>query len=154
MSSETAKEAVLLERYKYILDQKKNLNERTFKIASVYQVLVLAIVTGQFSIVSDERSGRLDQQIAIDASWGLFILLAIVTFILFALIIGGILAWLGYRKDEIDIEMLVRGVSRNEPKLRDIFKWYETYILLAGMIGLGFYSYAIIWKIIPTILMK
>ena len=70
---------------------------------------------------------------------------------MYALIIGGVLAWLGYRKDENDIELIVVGVSRGHPRLRDAYKWYESYILLAGALAMGGYTWAVLRIVIPAI---
>lgn len=149
--SDTTRQILSLERYKYILDQKKNLNERTFKIASIYQVLMIAIASAQFTIISDASAGRLDKGVATDASWGLFVIFSLVTTLMIALIVGGICAWFGYRKDENEIELLIAGTSREMPKLGDAFKWYESYLIVAAIAGEMLYLLSMVFIITPRL---
>lgn len=142
---------LVVERYKYILDQKRDLNERTFKIVAIYQAVVLAIAVGQFQVSSDTARTSLKPETAIVATWSLFAIFAFISVFSAVLIIGGIAAWLNYRRDEANIEIDVLGCSRPAPRFRDAFKWYETYILLAFASGMALYYFVVVNYIVPTI---
>jgi hypothetical protein len=119
----------LLERYKYILDQKKNLNERTFKLAAVFQAAVIIIASAQYKIVTDIQSGEIDFRTGTAFCWSLLGVSFISAICFVALILGGLFSWLKYRSDEQKVEVKVFGVSRSAPALRDCFRWYETYLI-------------------------
>lgn len=143
MSGVEIKNDIFLEKYKYILDQKKNLNAATFKIASVYQVLLLAILTGQFSIVWDVASGSLDKILGIQSTWGLFALTIIITLIMIFLILGGIFSWINYRRDEYDLEVSLGMQPKEMPKISHCIRWYESYVVLSGIVAVFIYFFSI-----------
>lgn len=142
-------DSFLIERYKYILDQKKNLNAQTFKITTFYQVITLAIFTGQFSVLDKFNQRQLPGSVAYLASTSLYAFFIIVTALSSALIIGGIYAWRGYRKDEDDLDQQIRGTTRlKDAKIR-ILSWYETYIIASFAFLFLIYTYVLIHSILP-----
>lgn len=145
------KDAFLLERYKYILDQKKNLNLNTFKIISYYQVFMAGIAIGQFHLIKDSESNGIGEKIAVLGSWGLFALATMVSLVCCLMIFSGIASWIDYRRDEADIEAGKLGSGRKAPDLADALSWYETYILaLIICVNVG-YFFAMRFWIIPVI---
>ena len=123
-------ESFKLEKYKYILARKQSLNEATFKIAAIYQVAIAALGLAQYNIIAMLKASSITLEVASLSSLCLIVMLAILTVLIAALLIGGILAWLKYRYDEGEIERDVFGKSRAPVKLASIFTWYETYIIL------------------------
>jgi hypothetical protein len=123
-----------LEKYKYILARKQSLNEATFKITAIYQVAIAALGIAQYNIIVMLKANSITLEVASLSSFCLIVMLAILTTLIMALLIGGILAWLKYRYDESDIERDVFGKSRTPVKLASSFTWYETYILLTVLL--------------------
>ena len=124
----------LLERYKYILNQKKDLNERSFKVASVYQATILAIAAAQYRVITDVQDGKVFILSGSVLSWSLFGLMCLASAFFIVLLIGGIASWLKYRKDEGEIEIKMFGLARPIPKTIDYLRWYETYLVAAGIV--------------------
>lgn len=133
----------LLERYRYILSQKKSLNEATFKIAGIYQAAVVAVGAAQYGIFTEVRAAKLDVQSAIYFNNCVFVFFSLVTFLTVCLLLGGVFSWVDYRKDEAGIEITVFGVGRSTPAWGSIFRWYETYLTLAVVcfFAIGVYSH-------------
>jgi len=124
-------ETFLIERYKYILDQKKQLNATSFKVVSIYQAGLALILGGCYKVVVAEQAGDIAEAAAAWFLSGLLLAFGILTSFSVMMICSGIAAWFAYRKDEASIELQMLGVSRPLPRLRDVFRWYETYILFA-----------------------
>ncbi|KQT52406.1 hypothetical protein ASG62_14355 [Aureimonas sp. Leaf427] len=129
----------MVERYKYILDQKKSLNERTFKIAAFYQAVTLAVATAQFKVVSEAANKSLRTTLAVDASWGLFIIFCFVSMVTVLLLVGGITAWADYKIEEEALEAGLLSDTRIEGRFFDFLKWYETYLIAAAILGVVLY---------------
>ena len=141
----------ILERYKYIMTRKRDLNEASLKITTIYQAAIALLFPGQFNVFSYWKSGLFTKELAISASVGLLILLFAVTVLNVALFIGGIAAWFKYRKDEAAIEREVLGSARKAPSIGSVLTWYETYLVMVviciGVVG----SYCSLFLIMPAI---
>ncbi|NIY67302.1 hypothetical protein SMALB_5355 [Streptomyces malaysiensis] len=62
---------------------------------------------------------------------GLLILATVVAAFTSMLIVVGALAWLDYRNEECDItDQIVAPGFRKRPNPGNLFRWYETYLLL------------------------
>ncbi|MBD8197605.1 MULTISPECIES: hypothetical protein [Pantoea] len=124
------RESFLLERYKYILLRKQTLNEATFKIAAIYQVIIITLAAAQYNIINLLNTYKIDKIKAIFFSNCLMAMLLILTIFTVTLLIGGVFSWLKYRNEESDIEQEAFGLSRKKPKLTNVVRWYETYLVL------------------------
>jgi len=136
-------EAFLLERYKYILEQKRSLNAATFKIVSILQLIVAAVATANFSIIKAVQSGEIDSDAARLAVLFCFVGSIFVILACLLSLVGGLASWLKYRRDEAAVEMQVHGAARPAPNFASIFRWYETYIILAAVVGAAGYCLAL-----------
>jgi len=129
-----------LERYRYVLEQKRELNKATFGIVAIYQAGLGLVAAGELAIRGALSKGELkpnDAQVMLD---GVFWLLIAVTVFSLLLLFGGIAAWLGCRRDEAHFEDRFLGGARSQPKLRNVFGWYETYFVIAiVVITSGYY---------------
>jgi uncharacterized iron-regulated membrane protein len=144
-------EPFLLERYRYVLEQKRQLNGATFRIAATYQALLLATGGGAFAVI--ERT--LNESVPV-----LFALLCLRALTIFVLLLGafgalmvasGIVSWLKYRRDEADIEVQVYSSARPAPVVRNIFRWYETYILMMIVVSSSVAAAVIHFFAIPLV---
>ncbi|MFF7063054.1 hypothetical protein [Pseudomonas sp. NPDC008258] len=133
------KEELKLEKYRYVLAQKQALNEATFKIVAVYQALVLALAAGQYTVVTAYDKAQLKPAWALPSSYMLLGLFIMVSVLILALLVGGVLSWKGYRDDESEIEHEVLGVPKDAIKWRSLLCWYETYLVVFVLVvgGLG-----------------
>ncbi|MER8976860.1 MULTISPECIES: hypothetical protein [unclassified Mesorhizobium] len=141
----------LLERYKYILDQKKELNKTTFIIAAFYQAVLVAILAAQFSIVKGVADRSLSSDLARLGSWGLFWCAVAVSAICIAALISGLFAWLNYREDESEIEVVAFGKSRKPVRFRDALRWYESYIIVSIFFMVLVYLVALYKIVLPLL---
>ncbi|WP_152031529.1 hypothetical protein [Pseudomonas putida] len=137
------KDEIMLEKYKYILSQKQALNEATFKIVAVYQALVLALAAGQYTVLTTYENAPLKPVWALSVTYMLLGMYVTVSLLIVALLVGGIFSWKGYRKDESVIELQVYGVGKESIKLKSVWCWYETYLVLFVVVasGVGVFSY-------------
>lgn len=124
----------LLEKYKYILARKQALNEATFKIAATYQTLVIALGVAEYTIISQLNEKKINIALATYATLTTYTLLSILTSFVILLLAGGVKSWLKYRKDEALVELEAMGKTKEPVKPIDIFRWYETYIILVVLI--------------------
>ena len=144
-------ENLLVERYKYILDQKKRLNETTFKIAAFYQGALLVILGGQFRILELNQKKEVSSELAEVGSWGLFWAVVALSFVSLLLLVGGIASWFDYRREEADLEGKLGGLTRLPPSWRGVLRWYETYIGLLMIVIAVVYWCTLNWIVLPAI---
>ncbi|MGF6208812.1 hypothetical protein [Pseudomonas frederiksbergensis] len=147
------KDTFALEKYKYVLLRKQALNEATFKIAAIYQALVIGVGVAQYSVLASHQTRTIDDKLALQASICLMIMLMVTTALILSLLIGGIFAWVKYREDESSISEEYLNKARDPIKLRSIFSWYETYLALVVLIVavLGVLGYTL--YLLPSLLM-
>lgn len=137
------KNSFLLERYKYILTRKQHLNEATFKIAAIYQVILLALAAGQYNVIVQWKAAAITGHIAELFSMCIAVMIFALSALILTLLIGGIASWLKYRRDETNIELAVHGTSRAPVRFASIFRWYETY--LGGVVIAVFIGWAYVY---------
>lgn len=142
-------EQIRLERYRYILDRKKSLNENTFKIVSFYQAVALIIGTAQFAICDRISTTELDLDLAKAGSYGLLFLMLLSSLVSVIAVAGGIASWIDYRREEMTIETDSGLLAREGPSLRNALRWYETYIAFGVVSYAGLYTAVILIWIIP-----
>jgi hypothetical protein len=140
---------IRLERYRYILDRKKSLNENTFKIVSFFQAIALVIGTAQFAVVDRLSAGSLILNLAKTGSYGLIALMILSSLASVIAIVGGIANWMDYRREEMAIEIDAGLPPREGPSLRNALRWYETYIATGILIYAALYVVLILIWVIP-----
>lgn len=136
------KNKFLLERYKYVLMRKNDLNDKTFKIVAFYQALLLSVGAAFYTVNTNIHQLSL----SVMYSTSLIGLLTISTVFLLLLLLGGIFSWVNSRNHESEILLSVFGIERERIKKRHVLFWYETYIIIAmfvvtGVINLAYYCY-------------
>ncbi|MFF7561111.1 hypothetical protein ACFZB4_14140 [Streptomyces pseudovenezuelae] len=120
-----------LERYRYILQQIHAVNENSYRFLGIYQTLATTLVGAAIALFVGYRKWNIQPATARAGVVALLILATVVATFTIALIIVGALAWLDYRNEECDItdEMIYTGF-RTRPRTGNLFRWYETYLLL------------------------
>lgn len=120
-----------LERYKYILQEIRSLNENIHKYLTLFQTLATAIATAGVALFVGRQQLNLTPEITKIALQGLLgILVILAAFVVFS-IVAGIFSWLDYRSEEVELLNKVVGVGfRKLPKKSNFWRWQETYVLL------------------------
>jgi uncharacterized iron-regulated membrane protein len=134
-----------LERYKYILQQIHTSNENVYRFLALYQTLAVAIVGGGVALFVGYRKWNIAASVAKTGIIGLMWLVTIVGMFAVLLIIMGIFNWWDYRKEECELtDAIVRPGFRKPPETRNVFRWYETYVVLFIVGSVGFlWAYAL-----------
>jgi hypothetical protein len=144
-------ETLLIERYKYVLSQKKSLNETTFKVAAFFQAVMLVVLGAQFRIIELAQKNEIAADLARIGSWGLFWATCGLAAVALLLLIGGIASWFDYRREESCLEEQFGIKVRKPPSFRSFFRWYETYIGLMFVVVALVYFCALQYVILPTL---
>ncbi|MDQ5823823.1 MAG: hypothetical protein M3441_06360 [Chloroflexota bacterium] len=125
------KDQYALERYKYILKEIQALNGNLYRYLTLFQVLASAIIGSGITLFVGWQELNIDASAARAGIYGLLgLLVLIAAFIVLSLIIG-VLSWLDYRREEV--ELLDREVGkglREKPRLRNFWRWHETHVIL------------------------
>jgi hypothetical protein len=141
-----------LERYKYILQQLHSLNENNHKYLSLYQALVTAVIGGGIAIFVGWKELKIDAATARVGIRGLLGLLVILTLFVCILIIVGIFSWFDYRREEVKLlKQEVDSSFRQKPKLGNIWRWSETYLILFIIVMMVIIYIFVEWRLIPLI---
>lgn len=120
-----------LERYKYILQELRSLNEHVYKYLTLFQSLATAIVVGGVGVFVSWQSLKISADVARIGIQGLLGLLIILALFVLISIIAGMFSWVDYRKEEVKLlDEVVTPGYRKAPKLRNFWRWSETYVLL------------------------
>lgn len=144
-------ESMLVERYKYVLEQKKRLNETTFKIAAFFQAVMIVILGAQFRVVELHQRSEITYSLASVATWGLFWATLGLTCLSLLLLFGGVASWFDYRHQEVELERQLGGTERRPPSMRGFFRWYETYVALIMIIVTAGYWWSLKYIILNVL---
>lgn len=122
---------IVVERYKYILQQIHTVNENVYRFLGIFQALVTALVTVALALFVSYSKWNIKASTARSAELGLLILITIIAAFTVLLLVVGILSWVDYRHEECEVtEKYVAAGFRTNPRLRNFYRWYETYIIL------------------------
>jgi heme/copper-type cytochrome/quinol oxidase subunit 2 len=139
-----------LERYKYILQQLHSLNENIHKYLTIFQVLITAIVGGIVTVFVNWKNLNINVETAAVGIRGLLGLLIISSLFVIVSILAGLFSWFDYRNEEVRLlNESVRPSFRHKPKLRNFWRWYETYMILFILIATVFIYRYVENQIIP-----
>jgi hypothetical protein len=120
-----------LERYKHILHQLTAANENVYRFLSIYQALATGLVGGAVILFVSYRRWNISVDVARAGIIGLLVLVTLVAAFTTLLIFIGIRVWLDYRREECDLlDEAVRPGFRERPRVRNFYRWYETYVLV------------------------
>lgn len=120
-----------VERYKYILQQMNLANESTYRYLGLYQALAVTLGGAMLGLFAGYRKWGLEPYIARVGVVGIMGLLTVVAGFSILMIIVGVLTWLDYRREECQFtDEYVHAGFRDKPKLKNLPRWYETYVVL------------------------
>jgi hypothetical protein len=141
-------DSMQVERYKYILQQLHTLNENVYKLLAVYQTLATALVGAGLALFVGYKKWNIDAGTARAGIHSLLWLITTVAMLPMLLIVMGILNWIDYRREECELtDETVYSGFRRPPQVRNLFRWYETYIVLfiaSSMVFMWVYAYTLI----------
>jgi hypothetical protein len=133
-----------LERYKYVLSQKQKLDETTWKVVSMYQSAVFVLGSGIFAVAAASDKAALSRELSFIGLSALYCLFLILSAFSIILLVSGMLSWLAYRRDEDEIMLIAGGTPKSPVRIVDIFRWYETYVILL-MLGIAAFGTWATW---------
>lgn len=123
--------AIVVERYKYILQQINSVNENVYRFLAIFQTLVTAIVTAALVLFVSYSKWKIAPATARTGIQGALILVTVIACFTILLIVIGVASWLDYRREEIELTARYFAPGfRSQPKIRNFYRWYETYIIL------------------------
>jgi hypothetical protein len=141
-----------LERYKYILQQIHTSNENTYKFLAIYQALATTTVGAALVLFVSYRGWGIDPATVRTGVLGLILLETIIAGFTALLIFIGILTWLDYRSEECELtDKVVHQGFRKAPRVRNFFRWYETYIVLFILASTAFMWFFALGFVLPAI---
>jgi hypothetical protein len=141
-----------LERYKYILQEIRVLNENIHKYLTLFQTLATAISTAGVALFVGRQQLNLTPEITKVSLQGLLGLLVILAaFVVFSIVVG-IFSWLDYRTEEVELLNKVVGVGfRRLPKKSNFWRWQESYVILFVLLVVIVIIIYVQYQIIPLI---
>ncbi|WP_406342463.1 hypothetical protein [Streptomyces sp. NBC_00648] len=129
---------IVLERYRYILQQIHAINENVYRFLALYQAIATALVGGALALFVGYRKWGIEASVAQGGVIGLLSLTSVVAAFTVLLIVVGAFSWLDYRNEECDIaEEFVGADFRERPRPGNLLRWYETYVVLFIVVSLA-----------------
>ena len=145
------RDAITFERYRYVLSQKALLNSSSFRLLALYHVIATSLIGGGVWLTLNWKVLGLLPAVAGTALYSLLLLLTGVTIFLVFSLIAGIVAWFQYSNEEASIVNSATGEKSQGPRIGNIFRWYETYMILYS-IGAAISCFAILkYLVIPNL---
>jgi|SRR5215470_831759 len=122
---------IVVERYKYILQQIHTVNENVYRFLAIFQTLATAIVTAALALFVSYSSWNIAPATARIGVRGLLTLVTVAASFTVLLIVVGVLSWIDYRREECELTAkYFEAEFRKAPRLRNFYRWYEIYIVL------------------------
>ena len=122
---------MVVERYKYILQQIHQVNENVYRFLAIYQTIVTALTTAAIVLFVNYPTWNIAPGLARTGVYALVLLATAVAAFTVMMIAVGVMSWIDYRKEECELVQVYLPASfRQLPRLRNFYRWYETYITL------------------------
>lgn len=119
-----------LERYKFILQELRSLNDDKHRYLTLFQTLATVIVAGGVILFVSWESFGVAADVARTAMQALVALLVLVGLFTILSIVAGIFSWFDYRNEEVDLlDVAVGEGFRDRPSARNFWRWTETYMI-------------------------
>jgi hypothetical protein len=122
---------MILERYKYILQQIHTVNENLYRFLAIYQTTATTLVGAALALFVGYRRWGIATASARGGVIGLLVLTTVTACFTIVLIIVGTVSWFDYRNEECDLtDKAVYSGFRSRPRARNLLRWYETYVVV------------------------
>lgn len=127
-----------LERLKFILDQQKFLNQFAHKYLIFFQSVVAAIGLATVAVFMAWSDLDVTTAIARTAMRTLEFLLIATGLFVVVLVVATVSSWWDYRHDEAELlDESVRSGFRKKPSVAGLWRWSETWLLVAVVVVVG-----------------
>ena len=141
-----------LERYKYILEEIRSLNENIHKYLALFQTLATAIIGGGIGVFVGWKNLNIGASIARAAIQGVLGLLLLLALFIIISIVVNVFSWFDYRKEEVELlDKIIGSGFRKHPSLYNFWRWSETYVILFIIVTVLLVFFYIEYQIIPLI---
>ncbi|MEU8084183.1 hypothetical protein AB0B57_11265 [Micromonospora sp. NPDC049101] len=128
--SEAVQVQFQLERYRYILQQIQAANENVHRFLGIYQTLATALIGAALAIFVRYTDWGITSETARASILALMWLVTVIAAFTVLVVIVGVLTWLDYRQEECQLlSEVLHPEFRAPPRLRNFYRWYETYIV-------------------------
>ncbi|MEU8421788.1 hypothetical protein AB0C15_13030 [Micromonospora sp. NPDC048835] len=152
LESEAVQAQFHLERYRYILQQIQAANENVHRFLSIYQTLATALIGAALAIFVGYSDWGVTAGTARAGILALMWLVTIIAAFTILVVIVGVLTWLDYRKEECQLlSEVLHPEFRSPPKIRNFYRWYETYIVAFIAVTIAAMWWCATKLIIPSI---
>jgi hypothetical protein len=140
-----------IERYKYVLQEIRSLNENTHKYLTLFQTLTTLVVGGGVGVFVSWKNLTVGADVAKAAINGFLILLIVLALFVIISIVAGTISWFDYRNEEVELLDQVQPGFRKKPQLRNLWRWNETYMVLFVIVVVVFMCIYVESQIVPLI---
>ncbi|MCA9150329.1 MAG: hypothetical protein KDA92_13555 [Planctomycetales bacterium] len=141
-----------LERLRFVYNQIDRLNERFHKYIAQFQTLTTAILGAGAAVFLTWSKGAVGADVSRTVIQGLVGLLIVLGLFIVVFVSTGVISWFDYRNEEVRIlEDVVGKGYRHNPKLKNIFRWHEFYLVLMIVATVATGAWFGLMKIIPLI---
>lgn len=93
--------AIVVERYKYILQQINSVNENVYRFLAIFQTLVTAIVTAALVLFVSYSKWKIASATAQTGIQAALILVTVIACFTVLLIVIGVVSWFDYRYENV-----------------------------------------------------
>lgn len=137
-----SQDALVVERYRYILDQKRALNDRSFNILALFQALSTTIVGAVITIGFSWQKLEIEAGTARASVIALLAIHFLIAAYALMSLISGVVTWLDYKLEEN--RLLNDGVAGPNARMSHPWTWFETYMIIFVLLVTAiFYVFAI-----------
>jgi hypothetical protein len=117
----------------------------------LFQALTTLIIGGGVSVFVGWKNLAVGADVARAAINGFLILLIVLALFVITSIIAGMISWFDYRNEEVELLDQVQPGFRKKPKLGNLWRWNETYMVLFVIFVVIFMCVYVETQIIPLI---
>ena len=140
-----------LERYKFILQQIHTTNENVQKFLGIFQGVATTLLTAGIGLFVGYRKWNLTPSIAETGIEAVMWLVTLTSAFTILMVLAGLFSWFDYRKEEcLLLERCVGPGARDLPRLKNFWRWYETYIIMFIVAAAGFLWFYVHAVVLPS----
>lgn len=143
---------LIVERYKFILQQIGTINSNIYRFLGLYQTLATALFGAELILTVNHRRWGISNSLSRVGIYGLMALLTVIAFFTVLLILAGVASWFDYRVEECSLSDRFMGKGfRSRPSIKYWYRWYENYIILFIVVATGLAWWLSLDILVPTL---
>ncbi|EGQ7789037.1 hypothetical protein V9R55_000694 [Vibrio cholerae] len=142
-ASKEANDQIIVERYKYILEKIKFLDDKIYQNFSSSIKLITSLTAVLTASVMSISEGKISDVTFLLSIKFIFSILVLFSIYMIITSLSITLSWYDYRKEEVELLNKINcDINRYNPKLSSFIRWSETYyvVFLVAMIIVGIYT--------------